>query len=123
MNWQVYIIRCGDDSLYTGITTDMERRLRQHAGGSGAKYCRGRLPLQVVYLETGHSRSTASKREAALKAATRAARLALIAAGPGGEADATLSQEEPIKAESPLRDAAPSGRSRGALQGPRRRRQ
>lgn len=79
MIWQVYMIRCGDGSLYTGITTDLERRLRQHSRGSGAKYCRGRQPLQVVYREGGHSRSSAARREAALKAASRAEKLALIA--------------------------------------------
>lgn len=67
MNWQVYIILCTDDSLYTGITTDVERRFAQHAAGTGAKYFRGRSPLQVVYLERGHDRSSASRREAEIK--------------------------------------------------------
>jgi putative endonuclease len=67
MNWQVYIILCSDSSLYTGITTDLNRRLSQHAAGRGAKYFRGRLPEKVLYLETGHTRSTASRREAAIK--------------------------------------------------------
>ncbi len=71
LNWQVYIIRCSDNSLYTGITTDLGRRFCQHALGSGAKYFRGRQPLQVVYCEDGHSRSSASKREARIKALTR----------------------------------------------------
>lgn len=67
MNWQVYIILCSDDSLYTGITTDIERRLAQHRAGRGAKYFRGRAPLRVVYLEVGHDRSSASRREAQIK--------------------------------------------------------
>ncbi|MCD6526346.1 MAG: GIY-YIG nuclease family protein [Desulfuromonas sp.] len=67
MNWQVYIIHCSDDSLYTGITTDVERRLAQHAVGTGAKYFRGRAPRRVVYLERGHDRSSASRREAQIK--------------------------------------------------------
>ena len=71
MTWQVYIIRCSDDSLYTGITTDIERRFRQHKEGKGAKYFRGREPLEVVYLENGHTRSTAATREAAIKAMSR----------------------------------------------------
>jgi len=79
MNWQVYIILCDDNSLYTGITTDIDRRFRQHAAGGGAKYFRGRQPLQVVYLETGHSRSSASAREAGIKAMHRADKLDLIA--------------------------------------------
>ena len=67
MNWSVYMILCSDDSLYTGITTDMERRLAQHASQRGAKYFRGREPGPVVYLEAGHNRSSASKREAEIK--------------------------------------------------------
>jgi putative endonuclease len=79
MNWQVYIILCTDNSLYTGITNDIERRLIQHAGSGGAKYFRGRQPERVVYLEEGHTRSTASKREAAIKKLKRADKLRLIA--------------------------------------------
>ena len=79
MNWQVYIILCTDNSLYTGITTDMERRFQQHAGSKGAKYFRGRRPGKVVYLEDGHTRSTASKREAVIKKLLRADKLRLIA--------------------------------------------
>ena len=78
MNWQVYIILCTDNSLYTGITTDMERRLGQHGGCRGAKYFRGRQPGEVVYLESGHTRSTASKREAAIKKLLRVDKLRLI---------------------------------------------
>jgi putative endonuclease len=71
MNWQVYIIRCSDNSLYTGITTDLERRFHQHAHGCGAKYFRGREPSEVVYLERGHTRSTATRRELQIKKMTR----------------------------------------------------
>lgn len=78
--WQVYILLCSDNSLYTGITTDMERRFRQHAQGRGAKYFRGRQPLQVVYCEAGHSRSTASQREARIKTLTRGEKELLIVA-------------------------------------------
>ena len=76
--WQVYIIRCSDDSLYTGITLDVERRLMEHGGARGAKYVRGKRPHQLVYLEDGHTRSSASRREAAIKKLTRAAKLQLI---------------------------------------------
>jgi putative endonuclease len=79
MNWQVYIILCADDSLYTGITTDMDRRFRQHATGRGAKYFRGRRPKSVLYLESGHTRSTASRREAEIKGMTRAGKRLLLA--------------------------------------------
>jgi putative endonuclease len=78
MNWQVYIIICTDNSLYTGITCDINRRFAQHGGRQGARYFRGRKPRQVVYLEGGHTRSSASKREAAIKRLPRAAKLALI---------------------------------------------
>jgi putative endonuclease len=78
MNWQVYIIRCSDSSLYTGITTDLNRRLRQHAAGRGAKYFRGRRPEMVLYLETGHTRSTASRREAEIKTLTHADKCLLV---------------------------------------------
>ena len=81
MNWHVYIILCSDDSLYTGITTAMDRRFDQHATGRGAKYFRGRQPSRVVYLESGHTRSSAGKREAEIKGMTHAAKRAL-ACGP-----------------------------------------
>ena len=77
MNWQVYIILCSDGSLYTGITTDIEKRFRQHAEGKGAKYFRGREPLKVVYHEDGHSRSSAAKREVEIKAMNRTEKLLL----------------------------------------------
>jgi putative endonuclease len=79
MNWLVYIILCSDDSLYTGITTDIERRLSQHRGRcGGARYFRGRSPERVVYLEGGHTRSTAGRREAAIKKLNRAQKNRLI---------------------------------------------
>jgi putative endonuclease len=80
MNWQVYIILCSDNSLYTGITTDMERRFRQHAEGKGAKYFRGRQPVKVVFLESGHTRSSAGTREAKVKSFSHAAKMQLIEA-------------------------------------------
>ena len=78
MNWQVYIILCSDDTLYTGITTDIERRMRQHADGDGAKYFRGRQPKQLVYLEGGHDRSSASKRELSIKGMRRPEKKLLV---------------------------------------------
>ena len=79
MNWQVYMIICTDNTLYTGITTDITRRFRQHAESQGARYFRGRRPDKVVYLEGGHTRRTASKREADIKKLLRADKLQLIA--------------------------------------------
>jgi len=67
VSWQVYIIRCSDDSLYTGISNDVERRWQQHVDQRGAKYFRGRKPVEIVYLEGADDRSSASRREAAIK--------------------------------------------------------
>jgi putative endonuclease len=61
------MIRCSDDTLYTGITNNLERRWQQHASLRGARYFRGRAPVEVVYLEPGHDRSSASRREADIK--------------------------------------------------------
>lgn len=67
MNWSVYIILCADNSLYTGITTNVSRRLAQHANQQGAKYFRGRSPKELIYVESGHDRSSATKREICIK--------------------------------------------------------
>ena len=77
-NWTVYIIQASDNSLYTGITTDMERRWLQHSNNKGAKYFRGRSPVKIVYREEGFNRSTASIREAAIKQLSRKQKLQLI---------------------------------------------
>jgi putative endonuclease len=78
MNWQVYIILCSDNTLYTGITTDLQRRFDQHASGRGAKYFRGRRPVEVVFREGGHTRSSASRREREIKGLDRTEKMALI---------------------------------------------
>jgi putative endonuclease len=77
--WYVYMVRCRDDTLYTGITSDLEGRLAAHRDGAASKYTRVRLPVRLVYQERHSSRSTASKREAAIKKLGRSAKLALIA--------------------------------------------
>ena len=69
--WYLYILRCGDGSLYTGITTDVERRLEAHRSGKGAKYTRGRGPLEMVYREECPDHSAALKREIEIKKLTR----------------------------------------------------
>lgn len=79
--WFVYILRCGDGSLYTGITTDLARRLDAHRRGKGARYTRTRLPLELVYSESAPDRASASAREYALRKLKRAEKEALIAAG------------------------------------------
>lgn len=72
------MLRCGDGSLYTGITTDVVRRLEAHRSGNGAKYTRGRLPLELVYQEECLNKSSALKRELEIKAMTRVEKLKLI---------------------------------------------
>ena len=80
-NWYLYILRCGDGTLYTGITTDIEKRLAVHSAGKGAKYTRGRLPLELVYREYCADHSAALKREYAVKKLTRQEKEALVASG------------------------------------------
>lgn len=77
-NWQVYIVRCADDTLYTGITNDLEKRIQAHNEKRGARYTRSRLPVTLVYQEEADSRSTASQREIAIKKLTRTQKMALI---------------------------------------------
>lgn len=79
--WYLYILRCRDGSLYTGITTDVEKRLEAHRCGKGAKYTRGRGPLELVYRERCGDHSQALKRELEIKALPREAKLALIEGG------------------------------------------
>ena len=77
-SWKLYILRCGDGTLYTGITTDVEKRLEAHRTGKGAKYTRGRSPLELVYREDCGDHSTALKREIEIKKLTREEKEQLI---------------------------------------------
>ena len=79
MAWIIYILKCGDSSLYTGITTNLTKRLIAHTNGHGAKYTKGRGPLEHVYSETAVDRSAAQKRESSIKKLSRAGKLRLIA--------------------------------------------
>ena len=81
MAWTVYILRCGDGSLYTGCTNDLPRRLAAHQRGKGAKYTRSRPPVALVYREAAADKSAALRREAAIKRLPRAKKLALIQEG------------------------------------------
>ena len=90
MVWYIYIILCSDNSLYTGITTDPERRFREHADGSGAKYFRGRKPLRIVYLEGDHTRSSAGKRELQIKKMSHSDKTALVTVTVTEEADSEI---------------------------------
>ena len=76
--WFVYMLRCADGSLYTGITKDVTRRCQQHNAGTASRYTRSRRPVKLVYQEAHPSQSSALKREAAIKAMTRREKLAMI---------------------------------------------
>jgi putative endonuclease len=76
--WLVYILRCRDGSLYTGITNDLEKRLQAHAAGKASKYTRSRLPVAIAHIDPQKSRSAALKREAAIKKLCRAEKERLI---------------------------------------------
>ena len=78
MLWYVYILRCGDGTLYTGITDDIPRRLAAHRAGKGAKYTRGRGPLELVYTEQLPDKSAALRREIEIKRLRRAEKERLI---------------------------------------------
>ena len=78
IKWFVYILKCKDNSLYTGITTNIYRRLNEHNFGKGAKSLRGKLPVKLVYKEEYNSQSQARKREEAIKSWKRAYKLKLI---------------------------------------------
>ena len=78
-DWYVYIVKCSDNSLYTGITVDLERRVEEHnTSNKGAKYTRSRRPVHLVYSETQHDRSSASKRESTIKKLSRSEKLILL---------------------------------------------
>ena len=77
--WELYILLCGDGTLYTGIARDAEKRLKLHESGKGAKYTRGRGPLRLVYRESCENRTRALQREIEVKKLTRAQKDALIA--------------------------------------------
>jgi putative endonuclease len=81
--WFVYMLWCGPRRfLYTGRTTDVERRFEEHRSGTGARYTRAYRPTAVAWFESGHDASSSGKREAQIKRLSRSAKLALIAAGP-----------------------------------------
>lgn len=78
-SWYVYMVRCHDESLYTGITVDPARRIEEHNGANGAKYTRSRQPVELVYLEKVSNRSEASKREWSIKRMSRQKKQSLYA--------------------------------------------
>ncbi len=78
MSWFLYIVKCSDDSFYTGISTDIDRRVAKHNSGKGAKYVRTRLPVELVYSETFETHVEAIKREILIKTWPRERKLKLI---------------------------------------------
>jgi len=78
VSWVVYVLRCADGSLYTGITNHLARRLAAHRTGTASRYTRARRPVRLVYQERRRTRSAALKREAAIKRLPRAAKLAML---------------------------------------------
>ena len=82
MNWKVYILNCADNTLYTGITTDIKRRVDEHnKNNKGARYTRARRPVELVYQEACESRADASRREYYIKQLKRIEKLKLIKSG------------------------------------------
>jgi len=79
LSWKVYILKCSDDTLYTGVTNDINRRLKEHSTSSlGAKYTRSRRPVELVYFESCDDKVRAMQREYAIKQFTRKEKLELI---------------------------------------------
>ena len=78
MNWLVYMLKCSDNSIYTGITNNLEKRLKKHESGGGAKYIRGRLPIKLIYKESFINRSEATKRELFIKKMSKKEKKVLI---------------------------------------------
>ena len=78
MPWFIYIVRCSNDALYTGITTDITRRLKEHNAKKGAFYTKNKTPVKLVHQEDALNRSAALKRERAIKQLTRKEKLELI---------------------------------------------
>ncbi len=82
-SWFVYIVRCRDGTLYTGISRDVEARVAKHNQGKGARYTRGRAPVALIHTERKPTQADALRREAAVKALSRQRKLALAGGSPG----------------------------------------
>ncbi len=77
-SWSVYILRCSDGTLYTGITNDLNKRIESHANGQGSKYTRSRLPVELVHCEQANNRSEATRRELEIKGLSRGDKMKMI---------------------------------------------
>jgi putative endonuclease len=78
MTWVCYLLKCADDTLYCGITNDLDKRIAAHNAGEGAKYTRSRIPVKLVFSEPCENRSAASKREGQVKKLKRMEKLLLV---------------------------------------------
>ena len=76
--WSVYILRCGDGTLYTGITNDLDKRIESHSNGQGSKYTRSRLPIELIHCEQANNRSEATKRELEIKGLSQGDKMKMI---------------------------------------------
>ncbi len=76
--WSVYILRCSDNTLYTGITNNLGKRIKSHSSGQGSKYTRSRLPVELVYQEQAENRSEATRRELEIKGLSRGDKMKII---------------------------------------------
>lgn len=94
-SWTVYLVRCRDDSLYTGITNDLDCRLRRHNAGTASRYTRSRRPVTLVYRETASDRSSALRREAAIKKLPRREKMLLV-----GQQSPRLRRKTPRRARA-----------------------
>ena len=77
-NWAVYILRCSDGTLYTGITNNLDKRIESHSSGQGSKYTRSRLPVDLIYHEQAENRSEATRRELEIKGLSRGDKMKII---------------------------------------------
>ena len=107
--WFVYVVRCRDGSLYTGISTDVAARVARHNAGTGARYTRARRPVELVYTEAKRSRSNALRREAAIKALPRPRKVALLARGARAPVPAAATVAAAVSLTIILTILAPSG--------------
>lgn len=112
--WTVYMLRCRDGSLYTGVTNDLAARLKKHNAGKGAAYTRSRRPVRLVFSEPAADKGAALRREAALKKLSRLLKLALVRAARAGRRRKLAQAKKPGvsgKKRAPRRDR----RQRGAV--------
>lgn len=115
--WSVYMLRCGDGSLYTGCTNDLPSRVAKHAAGKGARYTRSRPPVKLVYAEDAADKSAALRREAALKRLTRREKLVLLKSSRGTVTKRATAPKPRVKRDVAATRSSTSARGRLAVPG------